>query len=133
MFFKERRHPCECFLFSASPHVPVARHTPCLSALLQSPVFQDFKRLLASHTPQAQPHSSALDRLKCAPAGPQYSSPLLANPQYGNTVLGSVQQQREVNRWCSSKTPWRFSIIQEEPERGRSLEELGPKLGPTEL
>ena len=113
--------------------MPVARHMPSLSALLQSPVLQDFKRLLASQTPPAQPHTSALDRLKSAPAGPQYSSPMLANPQYGNTVLGSVQQQREVNRWCSSKTPWRFSIIQEEPERGRSLEELGPRLGPTQL
>ena len=73
-------------------------------------LIQDFKRLLAQHTPRDQLNTSAKDQL-----------------QKGKN---SVQGQRELIRSSSIKTPWRFSVIQEEPEKGASKEELR---GPTEL
>ena len=49
-----------------------------------------------------------------------------------------VSAHRELAKSGSMKktgTPWRFSIIQEEPERGRSEEELAlnKNMGPTDL
>ena len=82
---------------------------------------QDFKRLLAQQTPR-EPSASAGHQLG------------VTSPP---TTSQSVPMYREVQKSGSMKkmgTPWRFSIIQEEPERGRSEEELTNKnMGPTDL
>ena len=82
---------------------------------------QDFKRLLAQQTPR-EPRASAGHQLG------------VTSPP---TTSQSVPPYRELQKSGSMKkmgTPWRFSIIQEEPERGRSEEELANKnMGPTDL
>ena len=82
---------------------------------------QDFKRLLAQQTPR-EPRASAGHQLG------------VTSPP---TTSQSVPTYRELQKSGSMKkmgTPWRFSIIQEEPERGRSEEELANKnMGPTDL
>ena len=82
---------------------------------------QDFKRLLAQQTPR-EPRVSAGHQLGISSS---------------TTTSQSVPTYRELQKSGSMKkmgTPWRFSIIQEEPERGRSEEELSSRnIGPTDL
>ena len=82
---------------------------------------QDFKRLLAQQTTR-EVRTSAEQELGVAPTAFQH-------------VTSAHRELAKSGSMRKTGTPWRFSIIQEEPERGRSEEELAvnKNLGPTDL
>ena len=82
---------------------------------------QDFKRLLAQQTTR-EVRTSAEQELGVAPT----AFHLVTSTHREIAKSGSMKK---------TGTPWRFSIIQEEPERGRSEEELAvnKNMGPTDL
>ena len=82
---------------------------------------QDFKRLLAQQTTR-ELRTSAEQEFGVAPTVFQH-------------VTSAHRELAKSGSMKKTGTPWRFSIIQEEPERGRSEEELAvnKNLGPTDL
>ena len=82
---------------------------------------QDFKRLLAQQTTR-EVRTSAEQELGVAPTAFQH-------------VTSAHRELAKSGSMKKTGTPWRFSIIQEEPERGRSEEELAvnKNMGPTDL
>ena len=102
--------------FALDSHVTLFIHTYIFSNL------QDFKRLLAQQQTTRELGKSAEQELGVAPTAFQH----VTSTHRELAKSGSIKK---------TGTPWRFSIIQEEPERGRSEEELAvnKNLGPTDL